>query len=863
MRSSLGCSLIGAGISLLLGATRASAQEPTGASAPPASPAPPADVSPPSLKTHPDATYPPEAARDRIEASVGLEVTIDPAGHVSDARVTQPAGHGFDEAALAAVRQWTFEPATRAGAPITSTVQLAYPFVLPAAAEHASAPGPTGTPVAPSGTPAPSSTGGAPSGGAEPAMQAAGGTTLVLGRRPISAASSFAVRDRDFSLRPVGSVQDILRVTPGLVMVQHSGGGKASQYFLRGFDADHGTDVALSIDGIPINMVSHAHGQGFSDTNFIIPETVERVEITKGPYFASQGDFATAGAVNLVTRDAFEHSSLGFGAGGSPGHGAPSYRGLLVASPKWDVARATFAVEVGRQDGPFDNPEGWDRYKLWNKLTLALTPTSSLAVGASSYAGSWHGSGQIPSRAVDQGVVSRFGSIDPNEGGSTARHQLFLVYKLRPTEASELTALAYAGAYRFNLFSNFTLYAKDPDSGDEIEQVDRRTFYGGKVSYRVAHEVGPVRFDTSLGGDVRSDDIHQQLWHTRQRAQLAPLRDDAVGETMLGAFVNEEVSPVRWLRIDAGLRADFLSFAVDSRLAATDPGGPRSGTDGAHQLSPKASVIATPLDVAGAQVDVYANFGHGPHSNDVRGAFAAPAVTPLTRAIGEEIGARSRLFDRWDFAAALWRMTLGNETVWSGDEGTTAVSDATLRYGVELETRLELTRWLAADADVTFTHSQFRADGASGGGLALAPKQTWSGGLSARHDLGPGVARAGLRFFGIGDRPATDDGAIVAPGFTQVDLHLGYRHRRFDLAFDVENLLNGAFRAAQFATVSRLRTEPAIGASTAGFTCGSNARLAPSPVTGAADGRFHGCEDVSFTPAYPITARLMATVFLD
>jgi hypothetical protein len=205
-------------------------------------------------------------------------------------------------------------------------------------------------------------------------------------------------------------------------------------------------------------------------------------------------------------------------------------------------------------------------------------------------------------------------------------------------------------------------------------------------------------------------------------------------------------------------------------------------------------------------------------------------------------------------------MDLANETVWVGDDGTTGVSDPTTRYGVELETRFELTSWLAADLDVTFTKSQFSTDGANGGGLALAPKQTWSGGLSARHALGPGVARAGLRFYGIGDRPATDDGALVAPGFTQFDLHLGYRHRWFDVGLDIENLFNGNFRAAQFATVSRLRNEPALGSAVpAGFTCGTKGRLA----SGAVDGRFYGCEDVDYTPAYPFTARITATVFLD
>jgi outer membrane receptor protein involved in Fe transport len=305
-----------------------------------------------------------------------------------------------------------------------------------------------------------------------------------------------------------------------------------------------------------------------------------------------------------------------------------------------------------------------------------------------------------------------------------------------------------------------------------------------------------------------------------------------------------------------------LSFAVDDHVAGAAVAG-NSGVDGAHQLSPKASVIVTPWKQDPVQLDVYANYGHGFHSNDVRGVFANPRVTPLTRAIGAELGSRARLFGRWDLAVALWQLDLANETVWVGDEGSTQVSEATKRQGVEVETRYEFTPWLAADVDLTFTHSALKANAGNGNGLALAPKQTWSGGLSARHRLGPGVARGGLRFYGISDRPASDDGEIVAPGFTEVDLHLGYRVGRLDLAFDIENLLDGQFRSAQFDTVSRLRTEPAIGAALpAGFGCGSRGRLASAP-GGSANGRFYGCEDVDYTPAYPRTVRIVATFFID
>jgi hypothetical protein len=480
-----------------------------------------------------------------------------------------------------------------------------------------------------------------------------------------------------------------------------------------------------------------------------------------------------------------------------------------------------------------------------------------------SYGGAWHGSGQIPARAVEQGIVSRFGSIDPDEGGYTQRHQIFLQYKLRASDNSEFKALAYLGAYTFNLFSNFTLYARDPENGDEIEQIDRRTFYGAKVSYRVVHDLGRVKFDTTLGADTRTDDIHEELWDTLHRQQLSQVRGNDVHETFVGAFVNEEVTPAKWVRADVGARTDVLAFAVDNRF--TPPGdtqAPKSGVDGAHQFSPKASLIVSPLQEDPAQVDVYVNYGQGFHSNDVRGAFSPERVTPLTRAIGEEVGARGRFFDRWDIATALWQLDLNQETVWNGDDGTTAVSGATNRQGIEIETRFEFTKWLAADLDVTFTKSAFTENRGNGNGLALAPKQTWSGGLSARHDAGPGTARGGLRFYGIGDRPASDDGVIVAPGFTVFDLHAGYRLRRFDVALDVENLFNSSARGAQFDTTGRLRTEPAIGAPVpAGFSCGSNGRLATDPNVPA--GRFAGCEDVHFTPQYPTTLRVMATVFLD
>ena len=826
-----------------LTAARASAQE-TDAGAPVAT-----DdvVTPPVVDKRVEAKYPDAAKAQGREGSVGLELVVAEDGTVTEAKVTAAAGNGFDEAAVEAARAFVFRPATRGGKPIRSVVSFTYEFHLPPPQQ----PPPPPPPPSPNELPP-----------VEPPKEVEqrgnDQSTLVLAQRPISAASSATVRDREFRLRPISSVADILRVTPGLLVVQHAGGGKANQYFLRGFDADHGTDIAMSIDGIPINMVSHAHGQGYTDTNFIIPEIVERVEITKGPYFAEQGDFATAGSINLVTRRNFEHSSLGFGYGGSPGHGGPMYRGLLIASPRFDDGKVEplLVAEIGRTNGPFDNPERFDRYKLFNKVTIQTGKSSTLTFGGSSYAGDWYGSGKIPNREVEAGRLGRFSTLDPSEGGNSARHQLFASYRLRPTKDTQFDAMTYLGQYRLNLVSNFTGYLADPVDGDQITQKDRRTFVGGKASYRIVHHFGKMTTDTVVGAQLRTDSIKNSLERTRQRELLGPIRDSRIQETSIGAFAKEEYVPAKWLRLIGGARADFFNFAVDDALEQPKQAeGTTSGSKGASQLSPKASAVVTPVSEKDVELDFYGNYGQGFHSNDARGVVrSAFAVTPLTRAVGYEAGARTRLWSKWDVAAAVWRLDLASETVFVGDEGTTEASDRTRRYGVELETRYQITDWLSADLDLTATKASFVVHRGNGDAIALAPRYTWAGGLSARHPTG---FRGGFRFYGLGDRPATADEFLTAEGFTLFDFHVGYTARRWDVGVDIENLFNAKYRSAQFATTSRVRNEPATGAPPPPGTCSNGSRV-------ALDGNnFAGCEDVNFTPGYPFTMRVMATLFLD
>lgn len=681
--------------------------------------------------------------------------------------------------------------------------------------------------------------------------------TTVTADKPESAASAQTVRDRDLQLRPIQRVADLLRVVPGLLTVQHAGGGKANQYLLRGFDADHGTDVAFSIDGVPINLVSHGHGQGFSDMNFVIAELIERVEISKGPYFVEQGDFATAGAVNLVTRKKFASNQVSFSVDTLAG-----LRALAVASPQLqslgEKLHPLVVAEVSRTSGPFLHPEDYRKYNVFGKVSYDLGPQTTISLSASSYGGSWNASGQLPSRAVDSGLVDFYGSLDPSEGGESTRHNLYLALHHRDGLRSDVSVLVFGSLYRFKLYSNFTLYSADPIRGDEIEQGDERLLGGLKAHYRRRFVWHFVRADTTLGVSVRHDSIANTLYHAQARQRIDALTDHDVRETSLGVFLKEEIAFSSFVRLVAGLRADGFFFDVTDRRELLPSDGTRpvdeaqktSGTRSAHLLSPKLSLIVSPHRV----IDLFANVGYGFHSNDARGVVRGKApVTPLTPALGYEIGARTRLSDRLDLALALWGLDLRGELLWSGDEGTTEASGATRRLGLEFETRLRIWDFLHFDFDFTANDARFRETTERGNAVPLAPRVTLSSGLSLQTKFG---LRGSLRFTGITQRPATEDEFLIAQGAYLFDAFLGYRFRFVEVSVSVENLLNQRYKQAQFAITSRLPSEPSQSAPPPPSACPSSTRA-----KSGSDGNFLGCEDVSFTPGYPINARFTVSLF--
>ncbi|KFE66539.1 Outer membrane receptor protein, mostly Fe transport [Hyalangium minutum] len=646
------------------------------------------------------------------------------------------------------------------------------------------------------------------------------------------------MRDRDFLLRPHPRPVDILQVVPGLYANQHAGGGKANQYFLRGFDADHGTDVALFVDGVPVNMVSHAHGQGYADLNWLIPELIERVEVAKGPYFARFGDFATAGAINLVTRRHFEKSQVTL-SGGS----FDTWRGLFIAAPEVEGWDPIIAAQVYGTNGPFDSPEKLQRFSLFTQVTRDVSDRASLSLRLMSYGSGWNASGQVPLREVRAGRLSRFGTIDPTEGGNSQRHSLSATYSARTGEEGEVRVEAYLVQYRLNLFSNFTFFSRDPINGDMIEQHDARTMAGLQASYRFRHQWRGLSFETTFGTQLRTDSIENSLFNDRARERLAPVVDASVREGSLGLYAQEDIILTPWLRTVLGVRGDLFGFDVDDKLEdLTTQDTKTSGVRQASRISPKASLVFGAIP----ETELYLNAGAGFHSNDARGVVRQPdPVTPLTQARGYELGARTRLFDVLDLAGSVFLLDLDSELVWVGDEGSTEARGPTRRRGLEAEARLRILPWLFADADLTVSRATFVGNAGNADAVALAPTLILAGGVSARH---PSGAYGRIGAIHLGDRPATEDRFLTAEGFTRVDVTAGYRGSWFEVTLGLQNLLNTEWREAQFANVSRLPDE------TGPESC-------PAGTRPAGEDTFEGCEDLHFTPGAPFNAQATVSFF--
>ncbi len=637
---------------------------------------------------------------------------------------------------------------------------------------------------------------------------------VVEASRVVTAASDETFRARDLELLPRTSTQDLLRIVPGVVIAQHAGGGKAEQIFLRGFDADHGTDVNISVDGAPVNMVSHGHGQGYADLHFVIPELVERIDVIKGPYAAQHGDLTTAGAITLRTADTLTQNIVKI-EGGMFG----LLRGLGLTHTTLGTTRLYGGGEYTSMQGYFDAPQ---QFKRMNLIARSYTPlTSKLAVTASAmhFTSAWNASGQIPERAVSDGRISPFGSIDPNEGGNTSRTTLML--SLDDHGNAPLHVQASYVDYRFQLFSNFTFYANDTVRGDMIEQTDDRRVYSIAATRSYTFIVGSVGLTTQLGVSARHDDIRAALYHDQARTRLSTTRDATIAQTDLALFVEQSIDLDR-TRMVFGLRADHFDFAVTDRTASVDAASTASTR--AVVVSPKATVTYTADD----NTTLFVNTGLGFHSNDARVAVMAPRGTTIPRALGAELGAR------WTegsttFSVAAWLLDLEREFIWVGDEGTTEEAGRSRRLGIDLEGRLQPTSWLTLGANATLSRGRLVDAPIGADRIALAPSFT----LTSFASVAVGAWTASLRLRHIGSRPANETNTVIASGYTLLDVSFkAPLTSMLTITLQCENLLNASWREAQFDTTSRLQGETST-VSEIHFTPGT-----PMSVRVGVEGRF-------------------------
>lgn len=621
----------------------------------------------------------------------------------------------------------------------------------------------------------------------------------VIGERPTAASSQQFIPDKEYLLQPQGRPAQVLRLIPGFVAVEHSGGaGKGDQYFLRGFDGDHGTDVAFFSDGMPINFRSHAHGQGYADLNFIIPETIDGLDVHKGAYLPEFGDFDTAGAVNFRTRQVVKEGIVQ-AAGGQ----FDTQRYMLMFSPTKDRIRTLFAGEGYYTNGPFLNDNRYFRANLLGKITTNFSSRDEVSLTATFHKAQWNASGEIPLRAVSAGTLDRFGAIDPSEGGKTLRSTARLNYHYDTHSGGQFFANAYAQYYTFDLYTNFTFFLHDPINGDGIQQHDNRVMYGGDIGYTQRAEVLGVPSVGTIGVQTRLDDIHARLGTQVRRNPLGTTMDSDILEASYAPYIKAEVQPLSWMRVTGGFRAETFTFDVRNRCpdCAEQPAGRRTSSI----VLPKANLILGPW----LRSEFFANYGEGYHSNDARSVVASGS-SPFARARTYEVGVRSKPWgpDGIEFVTTLWGIDLKSELVFVGDEGTTESRGASRRRGVEVAARGQLWGPVYLNGSLTWSKAEFN----NGEAIPLAPELTAYGAILVQWPEG---LRSQIQATYLGVRPLIEDRSAKAPSWIDIDLSERYilpiklSHGRLEAFLFIQNLLNTKWEQATFYFESRLRNEAA------------------------------------------------------
>ncbi|TXN81601.1 TonB-dependent receptor [Methylobacterium sp. WL8] len=630
-----------------------------------------------------------------------------------------------------------------------------------------------------------------------------GGTTGVGGTlRSVDAASAGVISGAEINSRPITRPGEVLESVPGLIVTQHSGEGKANQFFLRGFNLDHGTDIAIDVDGMPVNMRTHAHGQGYADINFLIPELVGAVEFHKGPYFVRDGDFASAGSVRIDYLDTVA-KSVALTSFGSFGYA----RALTIASAPLGQGNLLVAGEAQVYDGPWDVPDALRKLNGVVRYSQG-TALDGFSVTGMAYASRWTATNQIASRAVSEGLIGRFGSLNPSDGGDSSRFSLSGRWSM--TDDTGVTrASAYLIRSQLNLFNDFTYFLNDPVNGDQFHQLDQRILGGGEVSHIFQGDLFGLPMENEVGVQTRTDSIRVGLFNTTNRQFRSGVLDDRVLEASGAFFYDNRVRWTDWLRTSVGFRADGYYADVVSDTAANS-GKARDGV-----VNPKLGLVLGPW----ADTELYLNYGGGFHSNDVRGVTAtidptsslfnttrSPFLVPST---GYEVGIRNRSIAGLETAVALFRLDFASENLFQGDTGTTEPSRPSRRFGVEWTNRYAVTPWLKLEGDLTVTNARFSDVDPAGNRIPEAPTTIASAGFTFGEGLG-WFGSMRLRYFG--PRPLIEDNSVRSKPTALLNGRVGYNFDNgFSLSLDVLNLTNAKSDQITYYYVSRLPGEGADG----------------------------------------------------
>jgi outer membrane receptor protein involved in Fe transport len=634
-------------------------------------------------------------------------------------------------------------------------------------------------------------------------------------------ASQGAITARQLDVRPLMRSGEVLETVPGVIITQHSGEGKANQYFLRGFNLDHGSDFAMSVAGTPVNMPTHAHSQGYSDINFLIPEIVAGVQFSKGPYFAEQGDFATAGSSNITYATELdrpiahlEKGTYGFA------------RALFAASPRLGAGHLLAAVEVSTNAGPWAVPDSYEKFNGVLRYSRGNN-VNGFSLTAMGYHGAWKATEASPTRAVDAGLIDRFGSLDPTDGGHTYRYAVASEWQ-HGTNATLTKVTAYGIAYDLDLISNFTFFLNDPEHGDQQEQVDHRFVSGARLSHRRLARWGGHAAQNTVGVQLRNDNIPDvSLYHTEGRARIETRTRNAALVTSAGVYAQNEIEWAPWFRTSAGLRADASRYRVD----ALDP--VNSGITSAGIVSPKGGAIVGPWK----GTEIYLNAGTGFHSNNALGTTmargpdgeAVDRVTPLVRAKGAEVGVRTVAIPHLQTTVSLWTLRLGSELVYNGDIGATEPGPASERHGVEFANYYSPYKWLTFDGDLSLSRARFTEFDEAGQFVPEAVGTVVSAGASV-----DGFHRAfgSMRWRYFGPRPLVQDDSVRSKATSLVNLQGGYQLlKNLRVTADVFNLFDEQVSDIDYYFTSRLPGEPLA-----------------------------GIDDIHFHPAVPRTVRISAVI---